>query len=315
MVEHAAFTERISTLEGELKVAVEEEAETAQRLDSERQHRAALGQQLHEARKEATRLMLDEASQARAALRVEAEREAEQVTKQAFDRANEMVAIARRKGIAIIDAGRDEVRALVDDAPRWMADLDTEHRELTHRLGVMETINQQLVATLKLVAEIAAEELVETQDSVKQLDLRETEQSPTEPNSEQTTSSARQVELLESAPVRADPPIREAQDEADQLVHEVRGEASREPPPDSMPESDDDGGEEVAVIIDDRVLRQRRSRYQRWLNLNFETRARRDDATLKRFSRVLSSGNSVEDADPNEVEARIRNLTHGTNGD
>jgi hypothetical protein len=179
----------------------------------------------------------------------------------------------------------------------------------------METIYQELVATLKLVAEIATEELVETQDSVKQLDLRETEQLPIEPNGEQTTSSARQVELLESAPAQADPPIREAQEEVDQLVHEARGEASREPSPDSMPESDDDGGEELAVIIDDRDLRQRRSRYQRWLNLTFETRARREDATLKRFNQVLSSGNSVEDADPNEVEARIRNLTHGTNGD
>ena len=314
MVEYTASRERVSELEGELKVAVEEEAETAQRLDSERQHRAALDRQLHDARQEATRLMLDEASQTRAAMRIEAEREAEQVTKQAFDKANEMVAIARRKGMAIIDAGRDEVRALVDDTPRRMADLDTEHRELTHRLGVMETIYQELVATLKLVAEIATEELVETQDSVKQLDFRETEQPPTEPNSEQTTSSAQQVELLESAPARPDPPI-QAQDEADQLVHEARGEASSEPSPDSVPEADDEGGEELAVIIDDRDLRQRRSRYQRWLNLTFETRARREDATLKRFSRVLSSGNSVEDADPNEVEGRIRNLTHGTNGD
>jgi hypothetical protein len=36
---------------------------------------------------------------------------------------------------------------------------------------------------------------------------------------------------------------------------------------------------------------------------------------LERISRVLSSTNSVEGADPEEVEARIRNLTHGTNGD
>ena len=34
MVEYAASRERVSELEGELKVAVEEEAETAQRLDA-----------------------------------------------------------------------------------------------------------------------------------------------------------------------------------------------------------------------------------------------------------------------------------------
>jgi hypothetical protein len=179
-----------------------------------------------------------------------------------------------------------------------MADLDTEHRELTHRLGVMETVYQELVATLKLVAEISTEELVETQDSLHKLDLRETEQPPTEPISEQTTGSASQDELPESAPAPASR-------EQDQL----------EPPPDSVPEADDDGREELAVIIDDRDLKQRRSRYRRRLDLNRENRARHHEAILERFSRVLSSTNSVEDADPEEVEARIRNLTHGTNGD
>ena len=321
MVEYAAFTEHISKLEGELKVAVDQEAEVAQRLDSERQRRVALDQELHEARREATRLMLDEASQTRTAMRVEAESEADQVTKEAFDRANEMVTAARRRGKALVDAGRKEARALLGDAPRRMADLDTEHRELTCRLGAMETIYQELVATLKLVAEISTEELVETQDSLKQLDLRETEQPPTEPNSEQTTfGSAPQDELPVSARAQADYPIQEAQEEADELVHEARAEASREkdqlePPPDSVAEADDDDREELAVIIDDRDLKERRSRYERWLSLDRENRARHEEATLRRFSRVLSSGNSVEGADPKEVEARIRNLTHGTNSE
>jgi hypothetical protein len=298
MVEYVAFTERISKLEGELKVAVDREAETVQQLNSERQRRAALDRQLHEAREEAARLRLDEASQTRTAMRVGAEGEAEEVTKQAFDEANEMVAIARRNGMAIVDAGRKEAGALVDDAPRRMADLDIEYRELTHRLGAMETIYQELVATLKLVVEISTEELVETQESLKQLDCREAEQPPTQPTSEQTTGSAPQDELLESA--RA-----EAGRERDQL----------EPPPEFVPESDDDGREELAVIIDDRDLKQRRPRIERWLNLNREIRARHEEATSKRFSRVLSSTNSVEGADPEEVEARIRNLTHGTNSE
>jgi hypothetical protein len=231
-------------------------------------------------------------------MRVEAEREADEVTRQGVDRANEMVAVARRKGVAIIDAGSKEARALVDEAPKRMADLDTEHRELTHRLGVMETIYQELVATLKLVAEISTEELAETQDSLQQLDRRETEQPPTEANREQTTGSAPQDELPESAPAPASR-------EQDQL----------EPPSDSVPESADDGREDLAVVIDDRDRKQRRSRYGRRLDLNRENRARHHEAILERFSRVLSSTNSVEGADPEEVEARIRNLTHGTNGD
>ena len=113
-----ASEERIANLEGELGEAVDQEAETAQILDSERKARAALDQQLHQAREEATRLILDKASQTRSAIRaeaeellqasrVEAEREAGQVTKRAFDKANEMIAMARREAVSIVDAGRE----------------------------------------------------------------------------------------------------------------------------------------------------------------------------------------------------------------
>jgi cell division septum initiation protein DivIVA len=107
-----------------------------------------------------------------------------------------MVAIARREAVAIVDAGRDEVRALEDDAARRVADLDTEHRKLTHRLGVMETICDELRTTLNLVAEISIEQLVETQYSLKQLDLRDTEEPPGEPNGDQTTSGSPPRESL-----------------------------------------------------------------------------------------------------------------------
>ena len=39
------------------------------------------------------------------------------------------------------------------------------------------------------------------------------------------------------------------------------------------------------------------------------------ESALKRLSHVLASGKSVTDADPDEVEARLRNLSHGTNRD
>jgi len=200
-VTKAASEEHIANLEGELKEAADQEAETAQRFDSESWRRAALDQQLREAREEAARLMLDEASQTNSAMRaeadellqatrVEAEREAGRVTKRAFEQANEMIAMARREAVAIVDAGRDEVRALEDDAAQRMADLDTEHQELTHRLGIMETICDELVATLKLVAEISIEQLVETQASVKQLDGVETQQPTIEPNGDEITSGS-----------------------------------------------------------------------------------------------------------------------------
>ncbi len=113
-----ASEERIANLEGELGEAADQEAETAQRFDNERQQRAALDQQLHQAREEAARLSLDEASQTRSAMRaeaeellqatrVQAEREAGRVTKRAFNEANEMIAMARREAVAIVDAGRE----------------------------------------------------------------------------------------------------------------------------------------------------------------------------------------------------------------
>ena len=338
MVGYAASEERIAKVEAELKRAADEEAETAQRLDSERQRRAALDQQLHEAREEATRLRLEEASQTRTALlaeagellqasRVEAAREADEVTKHASEKADEMIALARRKAMAIVDAGREEVKGLADHAARQNADLDIKHRELTHRLGVMETLYNELREALQLVAEIAIEELVTTQDSLKQRDPGEDEQPPTEPNSEPTTpGSAPHDELRESERVKANSQFQDTLVEVDQSVREARAEASREqqelrPAPEAVPEPDDDGKEELTVIIDNRDPANRRSRYQRWLSLNRKdrnskvNRAHQDEAISERFSRVLSTGNAVESNDPEEVEARLRNMSHGTNSE
>ena len=327
MVGYAASEERIAKVEAELKRAADEEAETAQRLDSERQRRAALDQQLREAREEATRLRLEEASQTRTALlaeagellqasRVEAAREADEVTKHASEKADEMIALARRKAMAIVDAGREEVKALADHAARQNADLDIEHRELTHRLGVMETLYNELREALQLVAEIAIEELVTTQDSLKQRDPGEDEQPPTEPNSEPTTpGSAPHDELRESERAKADQSVREARAEASREQQELR------PAPEAVPEPDDDGKEELSVIIDNRDPANRRSRYHKWLNLNRKNRnskvnrARQDEAISERFSRVLSTGNAVESNDPEAVEARLRNMSHGTNSE
>ena len=46
-----------------------------------------------------------------------------------------------------------------------------------------------------------------------------------------------------------------------------------------------------------------------------ENRVRHDEIESKRWNQVVASSNRIEDADPEEVETRIRNLTHGTNGE
>jgi hypothetical protein len=54
-----------------------------------------------------------------------------------------------------------------------------------------------------------------------------------------------------------------------------------------------------------------------WLNLDKkQSKSRRTPTTdaevfSKRLVEILSSSSAVEDADPSEVEARIRNMTHG----
>jgi hypothetical protein len=54
----------------------------------------------------------------------------------------------------------------------------------------METLYNELQETLQLVAETSVEQLAETQQSLKQLDPVETQELPTEPTGEETTSGS-----------------------------------------------------------------------------------------------------------------------------
>ena len=197
----AVSEERIADLERELGEAADQEAETASQLGTERKRTAALDQQLHDAREEAIRLSLDEASQTRNAIvaeaealletsRIEAELEASKITKQTFDQAKEMLAEAKRDSVAMVDAGQEKLNTLEADAAQRIDALDAEHRDLTHRLKVMETLYNQLQETLQLVAETSVKELAETQESLKQLDPEESHEAPTEPTREQTPSGS-----------------------------------------------------------------------------------------------------------------------------
>jgi len=44
-----------------------------------------------------------------------------------------------------------------------------------------------------------------------------------------------------------------------------------------------------------------------------KNRARHAEVTSSRLSQVFAASNGVEDQDPEEVEARIRNMFYGTN--
>jgi hypothetical protein len=48
-----------------------------------------------------------------------------------------------------------------------------------------------------------------------------------------------------------------------------------------------------------------------------DSRKNQDDgeSPMKRLSRVLATATAITDPDPDEVEARLRNMSHGTNGD
>ena len=46
-----------------------------------------------------------------------------------------------------------------------------------------------------------------------------------------------------------------------------------------------------------------------------DSKKNQGESPMKRLNHFLASSTAVEDADPDEVEARLRNMSHGTNGD
>ena len=169
--------EQLSALAGELKGVIAQEAESIRKLETRRTRRAVLEQQLREAREEAARLMLEDAFAARDAKLVEADEavaarqtEAAQIIDEARQRAEGILAEADRESSAIVDQGRERLRTLEEEAILRAAELDNNHRALTDRLQVMETLYDELQATLKLVAETSIEDLGATQKSLRRLD-------------------------------------------------------------------------------------------------------------------------------------------------
>lgn len=177
----AVSEERIAELERELEEAADQEAATARQLDTERQARAALDQQLRETREEATRLKLEEANRTRTAAvteaeellrtsRIEAEREASKITKQTFNQAKGLLAEAKREGDAILDDGRERLNAMEAETADRVAELDAERQDVAFQLDVMAALYDELQTTLKLVAETSLKELAEARSAMAQLD-------------------------------------------------------------------------------------------------------------------------------------------------
>ena len=89
----------------------------------------------------------------------------------------------------------------------------------------------------------------------------------------------------------------------------------------SMAASAPEGMVVVGLDVVDTMERGVPAPHAAWLNLNRQNRDSRANrahhkaATLKRLLQVFSPGNGVEGANPEDVEARLRNLSHGTKGE
>jgi chromosome segregation ATPase len=196
-----AAEERVSGLESELGQLVGQETETARQLETRRTRRAVVEQQLREEREEVDRLTLAETSSLRNATRVEAEellagaridaeREAAQITEQASAQADDILTEARGESAALLDAGREDLKALEEEAAQRIVELDGEQQALTHRLGVLETLYNELQATLKLVAETSITELAEAQSSLVEFDAMSAQQLIAVAEDKQTTEGS-----------------------------------------------------------------------------------------------------------------------------
>ena len=172
-----AADELSAHVERELNGVIDQEADAARKLDTRRTRRAVLEQQLSGAREETARLAIEEALAARNEMLNECEEmvaarrtEAIEIIDQARHQADDILAGAERESTAIVDGGVERIRALEEDAVVRATQLDDKHRALTGRLQVMETVYDELQATLKLVAETSIQDLGASQRSLRQLD-------------------------------------------------------------------------------------------------------------------------------------------------
>lgn len=148
----AAIDQLRANLELELAGVVEQEAETARKLETRQTRRAVLEEQLHGAREDAARLMLEEATLTR----------------------DEMLASAKLEAEAVLDEGKVRLKALEQDAIARAIELDTQHRELTQRLQAMQDLYDDLQTRLRVIAETSIEDLAASHSALQGVDVLET---------------------------------------------------------------------------------------------------------------------------------------------
>ena len=176
----ADVRDRIDATEREIATVSEKEQELTRQLATRRARLGTLYQQLHEAQQEAATLMATEMTAARDTMlgeatevleeaRADAEREATRITDRAFEDAEETIAGARAESDQILASGQERLAALEAEAIDRAAILDDEHRDLSNRLKVMQTIYDELQETLQMVAETSVQELTEMRAALTQI--------------------------------------------------------------------------------------------------------------------------------------------------
>lgn len=160
---------RIGSLQDELDRASDEEAAKRREIDLLRSRQRDLMTELREKQDEAGRLILEEAAKMQRALSEEAERHAARIKRTASEQTTHLIAEARERAAEIVDEGRARLEALEAEVTQREAKLELEHEVLDRRTAALRRHHEQMVETLKLVAEIALEQVAQTQESARHL--------------------------------------------------------------------------------------------------------------------------------------------------
>lgn len=178
--------ERIGSLRDDLDRAADEEETTLRELELVRSRQHDLVSELRQRQVEASRLALQEASGAQRVLIAEAERRAAKITEKASADTARLLAEAKERATEIVEAGRAKLEAFEAEVTARAAKLESERQALDRRAAALRGHHDQMVETLKLLAELALEQVAETQQSAQYLFAAagsRSSQSATEPGS------------------------------------------------------------------------------------------------------------------------------------
>lgn len=156
---------RIGSLQDDLDQASEEEATKRRELGLLWSRQQDLMTELRQRQDEAGRMVLEEAAKTQRALVSEAQRHAAKIRDKASTETARLIAEARERAVEIVDEGRARLEAFEAEVTGRETQLEHEHEVLDRRAAALRKHHEQMVETLKLVAEIALEQVAETQKS------------------------------------------------------------------------------------------------------------------------------------------------------